>query len=184
MAETLKNTALNAKNNILSKAAIRFVGLICAFIGVLILFLGTNITSTVIKLLSIIIILIGILLFSGNVKKLFSKTNNKESTLYLLIGVLLIAISVLLFIFGDQISKWSNLFFGALIALYGLILLISFIIKNKDKKVWFVICLIMSLLMIASGVLIALLFKFNGNTYVTVVGIFASITGLSAMILY
>lgn len=184
MATTLKNTALGAKNNILSNAAIRYIGLICAFIGIMVLFLGTNITSTVIKLISIIVLLIGTLLFSGNIKKIFSKNKGKETTLYMLLGLLMIAIGVLLLIFGEQISQWLNLFFGIIIALYGIVLLIHFALKKIANKAWFIICLIMSMLLIASGVLIALLFKFSGSTYVDVVGIFATVTGISAMILY
>ena len=73
MATTLKNTASGAKSNIFSNAAKRYIGFITAFVGAMILFLGTNITATVIQIVAITLLLIGILLFSGNVKKIFKK---------------------------------------------------------------------------------------------------------------
>jgi hypothetical protein len=39
-------------------------------------------------------------------------------------------------------------------------------------------------LLLATGTLVALLFEFNGSTYVMVTGIFAATTGLISMIIY
>lgn len=186
MATTLKNTASGARRNVLSKTAIRYVGFITAFIGIMILLLGTNITSTVIQLIAIAILLVGVLLTSGNAKKLFSKSkdNTKEVTLYLLIGLLFIAVSVLFLVLGNQISNWMNLIFGILIALFGIIHLMNFLISRKGSKMWFTINIIVAILFIATGVLIALLYEIYAHAFVTTVGVFATVTGALGMLLY
>lgn len=184
MATTLKNTASGAKSNIFSNAAKRYIGFITAFVGAMILFLGTNITATVIQIVAITLLLIGILLFSGNVKKIFKKQGSKDTSSYFLIGVLLIIVAILLLIFGGQISKWINLIVGVAIALYGLILLISYLIKRKGSKGTYIFNVLVSVLLLATGTLVALLFEFNGYTYVMVTGIFAATTGLISMIIY
>ncbi len=186
MATTLKNTASGAKRNVLSKSAIRYVGFISAFTGMMILILGTNITSTVIQLIAIALLLVGVLLVSGNGKKLFSKSkeNSKEVTLYLLLGVALIVVSILFLVFGSQISKWINLLFGIVIALFGLLHLINFFIGKKGSKVTFALNIIVSILFLATGILVALLYQFNAHAFVTTVGVFATVTGALGLLLY
>lgn len=183
MATTLKNTQAGAKRNILSNSAIRYVGFVTAFIGVMLLMIG-RMTSTVIQLLSILLMLIGLLLFSGNIKKIFKKQNDKDTTIYLLVGILMIAISVFLHLYGSQISKWIDLIIGIIIAVYGLIILINFSIKKSGKKAKFVFNVIVSSLFIVTGILIALLFTVSGHTFMIVTGVFATVTGLVSLIAY
>ena len=182
MATTLKGTEKSAKRNLLSKSGLRYVGLISAFVGTSILLLGRNVTPLVIQVSSIILVLIGILLISGNAKRIFTKTKDKDTLLYLLIGILLLISGIFLYVYGGVISQWIDIIVGALIAIYGLIVLINFCI-NKRKK-WFVMDVIISVLFIVTGVMLALMFKINGSVYVTIVGIIASITGVSSVILY
>ena len=183
MATTLNNTEKGAKRNLLSKAGLRYVGLVSAFVGISILLLGRNVTPLVLQVSSIICVLIGILLISGNAKRLFAKNKDKEVVLYLLIGVLLLVVGILLYVYGGTISKWIDIIIGSLIAVYGLIILINFCI-HKRKKTLFIMDIIISCLFIATGVLLALMFEFGGSVYVTIVGIFASVTGVSSVILY
>lgn len=183
MATTLNNTMASARKNIFSDAAKRYVGFVSAFAGSLIVALGTNITSTVLQILAIAFLLIGFLLFSGNLKKMFKKQGSKETTSYFLIGLLLIILSILLFIFGGQISNWINLIIGCLIALYGLIILISYLIKRKTQKTH-VINIIVSALLFSTGVLIALLFVISNSVFVMITGILSITTGALSMILY
>lgn len=182
MATTLKGTEKSAKRNFLSKSGLRYVGLICAFVGTSILLLGRNVTPLVLQVSSIILVLVGILLISGNFKKIFNKSKEKDTLLYLLIGILLLIAGIFLYVYGGVISQWIDIIIGVLIAIYGLIVLINFCV-NKRKK-WFILDIIISLLFISTGIMLALMYEFSGNLYVTIVGIFASITGVSSVILY
>ena len=188
MARTVNNSFSGAKNNILGNAALRYVGFVSAFFGVMMLVLKSNIGGQVMKLIGIVMLLFGVLLCSGNLKLLFSKNKSSEKTkgasLYLLVGVLLVVGAVLLFIFADQVNKWLNLIVGILIALYGLLTLIKFAMKKRSNKVLMVLDLIVAALLIASGIMLALLFKFNGSTYVLATAIVATTAGGLAIILY
>ena len=72
MATTVTGTKNSAKKNLLGNAAIRYVGLISAFVGLVILLLGKNITNTILQVAAIVFVLVGLLLFVGNLKKLFA----------------------------------------------------------------------------------------------------------------
>lgn len=182
MATTLKGTDRGAKRNFLSKSGLRYAGLISAFIGITILLIGRKVTSTVLQVSAVILLLVGALLISGNTKKLFKKSKDKDIVLYLLIGVLLLVCGILLCIYYGQISNWIDIVIGVLIAFYGLIALINFCVHKKGK--YFIIDVIISCLFIATGVMIALMYEFSSSTYTTIVGIFATITGASSILLY
>ena len=192
MAMTLKGTMASAKNNIFGKAALRYVSFITAFIGVLFIVLHTDVTKTLITLLGVAFLLIGVLLCSGNFKILISdqKEKKKEAGLYLFVGVVLIVVGVLLLIYGNQISSYINLVIGILIGIYGLVVLVKYlidVIKSKGKKAWPIINLVFSILLLTSGVLIAILFSpkvGTNSTYFVVVEIFATVTGGIGMLLY
>lgn len=183
MATTLKNTKQGAKRNILSNSAIRYVGFIISFIGIMLLMVG-RITSTIIQIISISLMLIGLLLVSGNIKKIIKKQKDKDTSYYLLIGILLIAISILLYVFGGQISKWLDLIVGILLALYGIVLLISFAIKKTISKAKNIFNIILSCLFVVTGILIALLFEIYSSPFMVATGIIATISGISALLTY
>lgn len=186
MARTFKNTVSGAKNNILGNAAIRYVSFILAFVGIMTLVMGTSVTREVFVIVGIALLLVGVLLISGNLKLLFSKSAEKKkgASLYLLIGVLLLVCGVLLWVLASQISKWINLIFGILIAVYGLIILIRFILHRKSNKFFMVLDCIICSLMIVSGVMLAISFKVTDHTFVTITGVIATVAGGLGLITY
>ena len=186
MATTMKNTLSSAKKNIFGKSALRCVGFICAFIGVMLLYLKANVTNTILQILAIFILLLGVLLTSSNFKMLINKNNTKkkDSTIYMLLGLLMIFLAIILFLFGNQITTVVNLLLGIVIAVYGLALTIYLFISVKVKKNWFFVNLIIALLLLTSGILISLLYQYYSQTYLLVVGIFATTSGGLSMILY
>lgn len=184
MATTVIGTKNSAKKNLLGNAAIRYVGLISAFVGLVILLLGKNITNTILQVTAIVFVLVGLLLFVGNLKKLFADKKEKDIVLYLLIGVLSLAIGVLLYIYGGTIAKWIDIIIGVLLACYGLACLIYYCIHKKANKVLFVFDIVLFALLIATGVMVALMFKFNSSTYLTIVGIIATTTGVFNVVMH
>lgn len=182
MATTLKSTQNGAKRNILSRAAIKYVGLITSFIGLVLLITNSTITGSVMEISAILLLLIGILLFISNLKLIFASKSDKEVVLQCLIGALFIILGVLLVLYGSQVSTWIDLAVGILIGTYGLILFISHIV-NKRKK-YFIFDIVLALLLVASGILIALLYEFSSNTYKDVVAIFATVSGLLHVLFY
>lgn len=182
MTTTLKSTKNGAQRNILGKHGIRFIGLFTSFMGLVLLILKRSITGQAIQISAIVLMLIGILLFIGNLKLIFASKSNKEVVLYLLIGLLFIFLAILLVLYGSQVSKWIDLFIGVCIALYGLVLFFSHLSYRRAK--YFTLDIILSLLLVASGVLIALLKVFSGEIYVLIVGIIATISGLSHIVMY
>ena len=108
----------------------------------------------------------------------------KDIVLYLLIGVLSLAIGVLLYIYGGTIAKWIDIIIGVLLACYGLACLIYYCIHKKANKVLFVFDIVLFALLIATGVMVALMFKFNGSTYLTIVGIIATTTGVFNVVMH
>ena len=184
MATTVSGTKNGARNNLLSNAAIRYIGLVCAFVGLVILLLGRNITNTILQIASIVFVLVGLLLFVGNFKKLCTNKKEKDIVLYLLIGVVCLAIGVLLYIYGGMISKWIDIIIGVILAVYGLICLIYYCIHKKSNKVLFFFDVVLFILLIVTGVMVALMYKFGGATYLTVVGIIATTTGVFNVIMH
>lgn len=182
METTLKSTQNGAKKNILSNSAIRYVGLVTSFIGLILLITKTTFTGTVMEIISVLLLLIGTLLFVSNLKLAFASKGNKDVLIQILTGLAFIALGVLIIIFGDEIGIWIDLAVGILIAIYGLVLLINHIV-NKRKKM-FVFDLIISSLLIAAGVLIALLYFYSSLTYKNVVAIFATVSGILHILYY
>lgn len=183
MATTLNSTRNGAKRNLLSNAGIKYVGLVSAFVGLVILLLGRNITGTVLQIASIVFVLVGLLLFVSNLKKLFKKSKEKEIVFYMLLGVFFIAIGVLGYIYGGTIAKWLDIIVGVLLAVYGLVCLIYFIVNKNSNKALFIIDIVLFTLLLATGVMVALMFKWGGSTYLTIVGILATTTGVSLVIM-
>lgn len=184
MATTVTGTKNSAKRNLLGHAGIRYVGLVSSFIGLVILLLGRNLTGTILQVASIVFVLIGLLLFVGNFKKLLTNKKEKDIVLFLLIGVLCLAIGILLYLFGGTIAKWIDIILGVMLAGYGLACLIYYCIHQKKNKTLFIFDIISFSLLIAAGVMIALMFKFTGATYLTIVGIIATTTGVLNVVLH
>lgn len=184
MATTINSTKNSAKRNLLGNSAIRYVGLVCAFVGLVILLLGRNVTGTILQVASILFVLVGLLMFVGNLKKLFSDKKEKDIVLYLLVGVLCLIVGILLYMYGGLIAKWIDIIIGVLLAIYGLVCLIYYCIHQKKNKVLFVFDIILFALLIATGVMVALMYKFGGSTYLTIVGIIATTTGVFNVIMH
>lgn len=184
MATTVVGTKNGAKRNLLGNAGIRYVGLVSAFIGLVILLLGRNITSTILQVASIVFVLVGLLLFVSNLKKLFADKKEKDIVLYVLIGALCLVVGVLLYLFGGTIVKWIDIILGVLIGIYGLACLVYYCIHQKRNKTLFILDIIMFALLIATGVMVALMYKFTGHTYLTVVGIIATTTGVLNVVMH
>ena len=172
--------------NIVSYTAIRLAGFAVAFFGIILLVLKNSSINIVLQLVGILLLLIGVLYVSTSIKKLIRKNlakNKKDATLYLLLGLLIIAVGVLLLVFKSQLGKWINLIIGIIIAIYGLSLFIYFLVK-KGKRAWFIISIIAASLFLVSGVMQALIYFFTSSTYVLITGIILTTTGAYALILY
>ena len=180
---TLKET----KINLFSYSTIRYVGYIVAFVGIMLLLIG-RISSTFIQLISVALLLTGILLISENIKKLYKKDVKKEQRKekfgLILLGILLIVLSIILYYFGGQISKWIDLFFGISLSIYSLVLLIYFASKKTIKKSRYVFNIVLFSLFLLTGVLISMLFVVTVSTFLLITGICATLSGLLALIVY
>ena len=187
MATTISGTEKSAKRNILSQAAVRYVGLITAFCGLVFLILKQpleTILADIATISSIAFILVGLLLFVCNIKNVFLKRNDKNTGYYILLGVLFIAVAILLLIFKQQACKWICIIFASLLAIYGILRLIKYL-TSKRKGVLYVIDIVLSLLLISVGVMIVLMgFIKTSSVYLLILGINATILGVSDIVLH
>ena len=93
------------------------------------------------------------------------------------------ALGILLHFFGGTIAKWIDIIIGVLLAGYGLACLIYYCIHRKANKALFIFDIVLFTLLIATGVMVALMFKFGGSTYLRIVGIIATTTGVSMVVM-
>ncbi len=190
MARTMKNMFNGAKNDIFGNAAVRYAGFITALFGVMLLLLNNEqFFQSIIELVGVIMLLVGVLLCSGNLKTLFKKDKDKDktkgATINLLIGILLIICGVLLVRFATDLNYYIYLIAGILIGVYGLLILIKFIISHRSNRFWLVMDFVIAGLLIVSGVMISLCCKFgNVKAYAMTTGIIATVTGGIGIILY
>lgn len=155
--ETPKSASKRMKHAPLSNGAIRFAGFIVAFVGIMLVITKDQAFSMTLKIGSIFAILWGVFMVSGNAKKLDSESVDKNKCyLNMFIGFVLIIIGIILLVFQGQISSWFIIIIGALIGVYGLMMLIKFICSATTKKTTFNI--IMSVLTLVIGILICLLY--------------------------
>lgn len=155
--ETPKSASKKMQHAPLSNGAIRFAGFIIAFVGVMLIITKDQAFSMALQIGSIFAILWGVFMVSGNAKKLNSESVDKNKCyLNMLIGFLLIVVGIVLLVFQGQISSWFIIIIGALIGVYGLMMLIKFICSATTKKTTFNV--IMSVLTIVIGILICLLY--------------------------
>lgn len=186
--ETPKSASRKAKNAPLSNSAIRFAGFLIAFVGIMLIMTKGSVINTILTVSSIFAMLWGLFLVSGSFKKIVGKADDKNKHyLNLLIGLVLIVAGVLLLVFGGQIEAWFIIIIGALIAIYGLLMMIKFVCATSSRKNTF--GLIVSIFTLITGILIALLYigeiksASNGVCYI-IFGAIATAVGCTEIICY
>lgn len=186
--ETPKSASKKVKNAPLSNSAIRFAGFLIAFIGIMLIMTNGSVINTILTVSSVFAILWGLFLVSGSFKKLIGKADDKNKHyLNLFIGLILMVAGILLLIFGGQISPWFIIIIGALIAIYGLLMMIKFVCATSSRRNTF--GLIVSIFTLITGILIALLYigeinsASDGVCYI-IFGAIATAVGCTEIICY
>lgn len=186
--ETPKSASRKAKNAPLSNSAIRFAGFLIAFIGLMLIITKNSIISTALTVASIFAILWGLFLVSGSFKKLIGKADDKNKHyLNLFIGLVLIVAGILLLLFGGQIEPWFIIIIGALIGIYGLLMMIKFVCATSSKRN--TLGIVLSILTLITGILICLLYigeissASSGVCYI-IFGAIATAVGCAEIICY
>lgn len=156
-ATTASSATAAAKRSPLSYTAIRLFGAVLAFLGILLCMSGTSIVGILLTVFSVGMILGGFFIAVSNLRKMISsKSTAGDVLLYFFVGLVVFILGILLVIYKGAIAQWFVIIIGALIAIYGLAMLVKFIVRRRGKRA-FVFDIIISLLTIVAGVLIALL---------------------------
>lgn len=187
-ATTVESANNTAKRNPFGNTAIRLFGAIVTFIGLLLCVVGAGWTIMSVVVLGLAFVIGGFFLASTNIRNMIASKASGELLGYTFLGFAVLVLGILALIYRGQIAGWFIIIVGALIALYGLMLLIKFLIKKRSKRM-FVFDVIMASLAIVAGVLIALLYvpqissAWNGNLYY-LFGAFAATVGAIDLIMY
>ncbi len=179
----MANEITTKKNYLFSNKTLRVIGLISAFIGIMLLMLNMNVTTITMQLIAILLALVGVYFISTNVKRFGIKDKLKDALVYFLVGLILLALGIVVCIYASTISKWFYLILGVLIGIYGITIFIYFLIK-KGSKVVMTRNIIYSVLLVATGVMVALLFKFTSQNYILSIGIVSTVTGVFGLLMY
>lgn len=156
-ATTVSSASGSAKRSPLSNTAIRLFGAILAFVGILLCISQSSVVNMMLTVFAVGCLLGGFFVAVSNLRKMISSKNTSgEVMLYFFIGIIVFILGVLLLVFQSEISKWFIIIVGALIAIYGLAMLIKFLIRRRGKRA-LVFDVIISILTIIVGILIALL---------------------------
>ncbi len=163
MAKTVKATtgssaSATAKRSPLSNVAVRLFGAILAFVGILLVVTKQAVPTMAVTVAATFFVVAGFFLAVSNFKKLIEGGRvSNDVIIYFLFGILLMVAGTLLLVFASSVVKWFIVLLGALIAAYGLAILIRFIVRPRSKGLM-IIDIILSVLAIIVGVLIALLY--------------------------
>lgn len=157
-ATTPKSAEQTAKRSPLSNTAVRLCGAFLAFIGILLCIEQRFfINASIILLVSVACIVGGFFIAVSNLRKLLGKGGNTGSVVaYFLLGLLCFVGGILIAIYRGQIAEWFIILVGSLVAAYGLILLIRFVVRPRSKR-WQIFDIIVASLTLVTGILLAIL---------------------------
>lgn len=145
-------------------ASVRVLGAIMMFLGLTLCVLHMAMMDFMVTILALAMLVLGFYLFVGGIRLLAGRKNTRANTsadtghgvLFLTLGLVLVAAGVLALLYKGTITTYIIVVAGAIIAVYGVVMLICLAIARRSaKKVVFDV--IMSVLTIVVGVLIALL---------------------------
>lgn len=181
----MANDITTKKNYLFSNKTLRVIGLISAFIGIMLLMLNMNVTTITMQLIAILLALVGVYFISTNVKRFSIKDKLKDALVYFLVGLIMLALGIVVCIYANTISKWFYLILGILIGIYGITIFIYFLVKaKKGNKLVLTRNIVYSVLLIATGVMVALLFKFTLQNYILSIGIVSTVAGVFGLLMY
>lgn len=188
-ATTAGSASATARRSPLSNVAIRLFGALLAFVGILLVVTKKAVPDMAVTVAAVFFVVGGFFLFVSNLKKLFAGGRiDNDVIVYFLFGLLLMVAGILLLVFKSKVVGWFIVLLGTLIAAYGLALLIRFVVKPRNKKLM-IADIILSVLAIAAGILIALLYVSeissadNGVCYY-IFGAIAIAVGACDLVLY
>ena len=133
-ATSAKQAAGTAKRNPFGNTAIRLAGAILAFIGIMLCMEKGNLSAMVITVAAIILIIGGFFVAMTNLRNMIRAKKSGEALGYFFVGLLLLLLGILCAVFRSQLIKWFIAILGAIIAVYGLCILIRFIVRRGSKK--------------------------------------------------
>ena len=187
-ATTVESANKTAKRNPFGNTAVRLFGAVLAFVGLLLCVVGAGWTGMSVVVLGLAFVIAGFFLASTNIRNMIASKTSGELLGHTFLGILMLALGIVILIYRGRIAGWFIIIIGALVALYGLMLLIKFLIKKRSKRM-FVFDVVMSVLAIIAGILLALLYvpeissAWNGNLHY-LFGAFAATVGAVDLIMY
>lgn len=187
-ATTVESANKTAQRSPFGNTAVRLFGAVLAFVGLLLCVVGAGWTTMSVVVLGLACVIAGFFLASTNIRNMIASKTSSELLGYTFLGLLLLALGIVILIYRGQIASWFIILIGAFVALYGVMLLIRFLLKKRSKRM-FVFDIVMSLLAIIAGVLLALWYvpeiakAWDGNLHY-VFGAFAAAVGAVDLIMY
>lgn len=188
-ATTVSSASGTAKRSPLSNTAIRLFGAILAFVGILLCIAQSSVVNMMLTVFAVGCLLGGFFVAVSNLRKMISsKSTAGDVLLYFFIGIIVLILGVLLIVFKSEVSKWFIIIVGALIAVYGLAMLIKCLIRRRSKKA-LIFDIVIAILTIIAGVLIALLSMgevsgAEGGICYYIFGSIATVVGVTELIAY
>lgn len=155
-ATTAKQAAGSAKRNPFGNTGIRLAGAILAFIGIMLCMEKNELSSTVITVASIGLIIGGFFVAMTNLRNMIKAKKSGAALGYFFIGLLMLLLGILCAVFRSELTKWFIAILGAIIAVYGLCMLIRFIVRRGSKK-RLPFDIVVACLTLITGILIAIL---------------------------
>ena len=139
---------------------VRGMGALLMFLGLMLCVMLNSMTGLFVKVAALFALVLGFYLTVSGIRVLASKTNGSDArnkgAIWLVVGILLIAAGVLALLYEGNIATWVLVVVGALIAVFGLVMLIMLAVAQRGRKkvVLDVICSVATMMV---GVLVALL---------------------------
>ena len=158
MAKSKSTPAPSGVRNF-SPASVRLMGAVLMFVGLMLCVLLNSTTSMFVTVFGLTALVAGFYLTVSGIRVLAgrsAKRTKNAGIVWLLVGLLLIAAGVLALIYRDTIATWVLIIVGALIAVFGLVMLIVLAVAQRGpKKV--ILDVILPVFTMIVGILIALL---------------------------
>ena len=142
-----------------SLATVRIMGAVLMFVGLMLCVMLNSMMSLFVTVVALLALVMGFYLTASGIRTLAAR--NHQSTkhtaaVWLIVGILLLAMGVVALIYRGAIASWVLVFVGALIAIFGLVMLIMLAVAQRGPKKT-IFDVVISVLTMAVGVLIALL---------------------------
>lgn len=183
---TVKSAGATMSRAPLSSTSMRLLGAIITFVGILLCLEKRGILNMAVTVIGVALVVGGFFVAISNLRRLFDGRSGKDTILYFLFGLVAFIGGVVLLIYRGQIQSWFLLALGGAIALYGLAMLLYFLLRKRTRSAF---SLVIAALTIVVGILVALLYvpeianAENGLCFY-IFGGFATLVGAIELLIY